>query len=151
MNINQDTFSRMLVCQQIRLYTDFGTHFLDIDHATVLAPSWMNDAINNQPKNDVANCISQEGFYRLSLLAGKLDSKENISLAIHALIYKANELNLLEYPQVQPLLDAAVCKNDLDNEWRLISIYYFAKYTNPPNYISQSDATERMQAELCNK
>lgn len=151
MNMNQNTFSKFPVCQQIRIYTDFGMNFLDRGHMVALVPSWMDDAINSQPKNDVANCISQEGFYRLSLLGGGLNSREDVSLAIHTLIYKAEQLKLLNYPQIQDLLNMAICKNDLDYEYEITLIYYLSKNGKIPDYAMKDNSTERMQAELCNK
>ncbi len=149
MAVNQKMFAALSACDQIRIYADVGSHFLDLDHGVALLPRWVDDTISQQPGPALARCISQEGLYRLGLLEGQLDSKANVSLAVHALACKAEQLKLLKYPEVQLLLNEAVCKNNLDDEFALALIYYVDKHGKAPQFVSENDSTARMRADLC--
>lgn len=149
MGVKQNEFGTLSVCDQIRIYTDVGSRFLDLDHGVALVPSWVDDTVGQQSGPELARCISQEGLYRLGLLAGHLDSKANVSLAVHTLVYKAEQLKLLKYPEVQALLNEAVCKHDLDDEFALALIYYVDRHGKAPQFVSESNSTTRMRTDLC--
>ncbi len=149
LSLDAAAYSAMPTCQQIRVYADFGAHFLDTDHMLALTPSWMDEVIESQPKDQAAQCIADEGLYRLRLLAGGLNSIEDTSRSVSALIYKANQLKLVSDPQVEQLLDAAVCRNRLNYESSLVLIYYYGKFKQPPPYAAESDVLQRMRSDLC--
>ena len=87
----------------------------------------------------------------MDLRAAQFKSLEEASFAIYALIYKADELKLFSYPQIQSLFNTAVCKNDLDDGSTLVMVYYIDKNGMPPAYFAQNDASEKMKAEQCNQ
>jgi hypothetical protein len=149
LDVNAAEFSQMPTCEQVRLYTDFGSRYLDIDHSIALTPAWMNDALAAQPRDQVVHCIALEGAYRLRLLAGGLESIDDASLQVHALAYQARELKLLADPGMQSFMEEAVCSNRLRHDPILVLVFYYGKFTKSPPYIGQSDDIGRMRAELC--
>ncbi len=149
MGISPHSFAALSVCDQVRLYADFGSHFLDLDHMVALVPAWMNDGIAAHSKDAIAQCIADEGLYRLRLLDGRLASDEDVSLAVEALVFKAFELKLLEYSEMQALVDSAVCKHSLRYASSLVLTAYYGTYKKPPPYTGASNEIQRMRVDLC--
>jgi hypothetical protein len=149
MGLNDATFSQFTTCRQIRILADVGSQHLDFDHGIVMVPAWMDTAIENQPRRQVAECISQEGSYRLALLRAHLSSTENTSFSIHALAYEAERLGLLEDVQVMSLLRSAVCDSNLEDEFALALRLYVGVKGKAPDYVGEQDASTRMRHDLC--
>jgi hypothetical protein len=85
MNISEATYVSLVACRQSEIYTAVGLHHLDLDHSTVLVPHWMDQAIDANPPQVVADCIAEQGFERLDRLAQEPQAQEENSFAIHVL------------------------------------------------------------------
>ncbi|HSB00948.1 MAG TPA: hypothetical protein VLE49_09890 [Anaerolineales bacterium] len=151
MNIDRTTFASMKPCKQIEVYAGVGKDYLDQDHMVVLVPDWMDQIIDNQPPEVIADCISSEGLKQLQNLSQQSNSREEISFAIHALVYRAYNSKLLEYSQTRDFLHQAVCTANVEYPFQLILIHYTSDYKKLPDYYKEDDALERMRNELCNK
>lgn len=111
-------------------------------------PQWMNGVIKDNPPNIVADCIYQEGKRQLVLLETNPEQREEISLAIHAIIYKADDLKLLDVPNVHEFISEVVCRSDIKNVFRLQLLFYIHDFGSPVDY-NQPGWQERMVSELC--
>jgi hypothetical protein len=153
MNVDQETFSSMPICLQIKIYTYVGMNFLDRDHSVAIVPDWMDSIIDKQPLENVADCIHSEGLSRLQIFSKDPASREMVSLAILTLEYKAFQLHIFSNPNVQELLHATICTTDLNYSYDIVRKYYITLYKQLPSYFSIYSAEkgdQRMKAELCN-
>jgi hypothetical protein len=105
----------------------------------------MNNAISEQPPQVVAECISKEGQSLLSHWDENPNQYEKNSYKIHALIYKAIELHLTEYPEIKNVIHKAICEVNLYKKGRLDTYFYISEHPGLTNYPS----AEEMEIELC--
>lgn len=87
-------------------------------------PEWVDDSIEGNSDDDNAGCISEEGWRQINLLFRIPDKQREISRAIHALIYKANDLDLLDHPNVQEFVLNVVCKSNVADPYPLRFLFY---------------------------
>jgi hypothetical protein len=149
MNSSKAAFSSQTLCEQIRLYAQVGLHYLDRDHMVVLVPTWMDDELDSEPASDIVQCIVDEGYRQLELLSQQPEKREEVSLAIHALTYKAYNINEENSLSFQDFLSEAVCQHDLVYPFELVSILYVGKYQQLPTYYVEENSLDRMVSELC--
>jgi hypothetical protein len=149
MGIDSNSIYSLSTCQQIDVYAQVRSHFVDRGHSVVLVPNWLEDAINSRPPEDIAKCIANSGNDILDELSKNTESQRELSLMIHALIYKAYNSNLLIYPEAKELLDKAICDYGVYYSYELTSIDYVATFNKVPKYIGDKDVEERMLSEIC--
>jgi len=149
MHLRPETYSDLDVCLQIRLFTDVGMSRLDVDHAIVFVPDWMEGTIAQGPRDEVSECIAREGFYRIGLMNAGLASRDQTIHAIHALLFKSADLNIVENRAISDLTNVAVCEEQLDPSDRLLLIYWYQTKGTSPDYVGADDEIDRMKAELC--
>lgn len=125
---NADDFAALSPCKQIEIYASLGSEYTDIDHMTVLAPKWMQDEIDKQPDEVIADCIVGEANKLLSQWGTSNYENNKISYSIHALLYKANELDINKHSQLERLFHRVVCVDHVYYDGQLILIYYTAKF-----------------------
>jgi len=137
-------FAILSPCKQIEIYAILGSEYTDVDHMTVIIPKWMQDEIDKHPDDIVAACIVDEANSLLSQWGTNTKENRKISYSIHALLYKANELDINKHPQLEGLFHRAVCQDKVFYDGQLILIYYTAKhgFANIPNH-------EVMVSTLC--
>jgi hypothetical protein len=151
MKINQTAYLAMSPCRQIEVYAEVGSRFLDMGQMGAVVPDWMDSALANQPLDEIADCISKEGLLQIENMSLEPDSRQDVSLRIHALVYKASELDLLDKPKILELLDISVCKSELDYPYILVRTYYLEQFGKLPDYYAD-DSDKRMEimkVELC--
>lgn len=142
---NVEKFASLPVCRQIDVYVIVGSEYLDVGHMIALVPTWMNKEISRQPSQVVANCIVERGKVLLSHLNDDPDQYEKDSFKIHALIYKAIDLNLFDYPEVNSLIHETICDTSVFDKGVLDIFFYIRKYPSLTNYPS----VEEMESDLC--
>ncbi len=148
MRLDQQVFSALPLCDQVRLYADVGKQFLDMDHRVALVPAWIHQPLGGARPDEVARCIADEGNYRLGVFDDGLMPRHDTSLAILTLAYKASELQLMRSADVQGFMDAAICDHDLEFSGQLVQLSYWDQYGTSAYYMAP-DANERMKSELC--
>lgn len=144
-DIDRQHFLSLSTCEQIRIFSQVGSQFLDRGHFTVIAPPWVDAAIEKNQRREVAECIAQEGSRQLELLERTRGQADQISLSIHALVYKAYDMNLFKYPQIQEFLNQVICNSETRDSYTILLIYYESNFDLSPN---QSE--DLMKANLCN-
>jgi len=125
---NAEKFAVLSPCKQIEIYAFLGSEYTDIDHMTVLVPKWMKDEIDKQPSDEVADCIVDETNKLLSQWDTSYSENDKISYSVHALLYKANDIDINKHPQLEELFNRVVCYDKVFYDGQLISIYYATKY-----------------------
>jgi len=151
LNIEQETFASLSTCGQIEIYAEVGRHYIDEGHFAVIVPTWVDEAIDRQRHDTVMDCIVREGYRRLEQLSDRSDEREAASFAIHALAYKAYNLEALNLADFRLFLNEAVCEYDLKDPFNLLVIEYISENGKPPSYLTRIDAEEQMRLELCGK
>jgi hypothetical protein len=146
--IDEEYYRSLPLCDQIRIYAGTSPTNVDRGHNVKVMPNWVDNVIDSHSNAAIADCISEEGFRRLGLLERMSERRKEISLSIHALVYKAYNLRLFGYPQIQGLLDEIVCRSTILYPTDLASIYYLDKF-GIPDFYGEQDASERMVDELC--
>jgi hypothetical protein len=149
LGVDETNFQSLPLCEQIRIYAEVGAHHLDRGHDTALMPVWVNKALTVAPKDQVADCIAVEGENFLQTLRDPGDEYEDASYAVHALVYKAVELDVFEYKKVKNFAYEAICGYDVKFPGALVSIYYVWEYGSFPDYLYDQDAIPRMREEIC--
>jgi hypothetical protein len=100
--IDAEYFSSLPLCEQVRLYAQIGSEYLDLGHDVVVVPKWVTDSIAEFPEGEILNCIVDEGYGQLALLKRNPEKKEEISYVVVALILKLIQqmvkiLSLIQY------------------------------------------------------
>lgn len=133
-------FASLSTCEQIKIYTEIGSQFLDIDHAVAIVPSWVNDEISNQPKSIVSVCIAEQGELLLGQLRGTYDTENmNNVYKIHSLIYLAADLEIINNNQIEQFVLAAICDERVYYRERIAILYYGLTQPDLQNFPHPSD------------
>lgn len=122
-----------------------GSEFLDVDHMVALVPSWMNDVISEQSPQISATCIAEQGNNLLSQWDDDPSQYKRNSFKMHALIYKAIELHLLDYPEIKDLVHRAICETNVYEKGSFDIYFYIREHLGLTNYPS----VEEMEIDLC--
>jgi hypothetical protein len=147
-DLNADTieqFSSLSTCKQVEVYTIVGSEYLDIDHMVALVPTWMNDVLSRQSPQVIVGCIAEQGQKLLSEWNDDPSQYEKNSFKMHALIYKAIELHLLDKPEIENLVQTLICETSILDKGRLDIFFYTRKHPGLANYPS----VDKMEIDLC--
>ncbi len=144
LNINSKSdFIELTPCEQVNVFSTLGSKFTDVEHMIAIVPAWMDEEIAVHPPEVLTNCIVDE----VNNLMAQWDNgnRKQISYSIHALFYKANELDLFAYPKLDLLFQGIICEDKVLYNSQLVLIYYTEKFdeTAIPNHQEMFDA-------LCN-
>ena len=122
-------FAALSTCEQVKVFAEVGSTRVDIDHMTSIVPTWMDEELAKQPREDLAECIvSQANEAFMEWEQAPTNQRADSSYRIHALLYKANELDLLEYPEVERLFQRAICEDKIRKNGQLIIIDYLYRF-----------------------
>jgi hypothetical protein len=149
LNIDEDYYRSLAVCDQIRIYAQIGSNYVDRDHFVVIMPIWVDDAIGSHNEATVAKCIAEEGDRQIGLLNRIIDKRREVSFSIHALIYKAYNLKLFGYTEIEGFIHGALCTNSIEYPFSPLLLYYNHKFGELPDYIYDDDAIDRLRGDLC--
>lgn len=141
---NSSDFAVLSPCGQIEIYAFLGSEYTDVDHMTVIVPKWMQDEIDKHPPEIVTDCIVEEANSLLSQWGESNNKNRKISYSIHALLYKADELDIYKYPKLERLFNRVVCRDKVFYDGQLILIYYTAKFG-----IADFPSRDEMATTLC--
>jgi hypothetical protein len=124
---NPSKFAGLPPCEQIELFATVGSQFLDLDPATALVPPWMNEEIAKQPRKQIADCIADQGDVLLGQFKDYYTSEnETIALGIHALIYKARDLNIVSSARITRFILDAICTKQVYYRESIAIMYWAA-------------------------
>lgn len=149
MRVDSSAYAALDTCLQVRVFTDVGERTLSIHHGIVRVPNWMNDTLAGAPRDAVAECMGQEGMYRLRLLDARLSTREEVSRAVHVLLLKAAELKIVSTPPVEQFAREAVCTHDLDESPVLVLTFWYGSGREAPQTSDVMDLVPLMRTELC--
>jgi hypothetical protein len=141
---NASDFAALSPCRQIEIFAILGSEYTDVDHMTVIVPEWIHEVIDKHPPEVVGDCIVNEANKLLSQWGESHNRDREISYSIHALLYKADELDINKYPELERLFNRVVCHEEIFDDGQLILIYYTAKFG-----IADFPSREEMRAALC--
>ena len=96
LGLEEESFSRLPVCEQIKIFAEVGYDFMDIDHGSVGNPSWMYDELRKHDVEVISTCIKSQILEYISLIDQNPDVYKEGSLKIHALIYLSESLGLVK-------------------------------------------------------
>lgn len=127
LNINSKSdFIELTPCEQIKIYSTLGSKFTDIEHMVAIVPMWMHEEIALHPPEILTNCIVDE----VNKLLAQWDNgnHKQISYSIHALFYKADELDLFANSKLDLLFKRVICEDKVFYNSQLVLIYYTEKF-----------------------
>ena len=137
-------FASLSPCRQIEIYAILGSEYTDVDHMTVIVPKWIHEEIDKHSPEVVGDCIVDEANKLLSQWGDSYDKKRKTSYSIHALLYKADELDITKYPKLEGLFNRVICHEKVFDDGQLILMYYTAKFG-----ITNFPSREEMASALC--
>jgi hypothetical protein len=131
---NSNDFETLSSCEQVKTYAIVGSRNLDIEHGVAVVPQWMNDTISRQSHDDIAVCIAEQGEMLLKEWEDVYDSANlNLSYQILALVYKADDLDVVRNSLVQRFIMNAVCDTKTYYRENIALIYYVETQTDLQN------------------
>lgn len=154
-NLNEETYKLLDPCEQINVFAEIGSGYLDIGHMFVNMPNWVYQIIENNEKDINSNCIETQILKYFSDIEQDKDLFNKTSLKIHSLFYLSDFLNLLRDPNINYMLKTAVCEKRVLYFERLIAPYYFTQKMDLPAYIVDSKSEdlpenmEKLRLEIC--
>jgi hypothetical protein len=154
-DINEESYKILTPCEQINIFAEIGSEYLDIDHGDVLMPSWMYQEIKDNPTDINSDCIERELLNYFSLIEQSPNSYQDTSLKIHSLFYLSETLGLLKDPGINDLLKDAVCEEKILYSRIFLLTYYFTQHKDLPAYVSNSTHEdlpknmEKLKVDIC--
>jgi hypothetical protein len=159
-NINEESYKVLPPCNQIAIFAEIGSEYIDIDHYAMFLPGWMYKEILNNPINVNSACVEQElskNFLRIEQLEIEKSRTiyKNISLRIHSLFFLSKELGILKEPNINIFLKSSVCEENILYSQTNFLTYYFTQKDDLPDYINNStpedlpENMKKLKIEIC--
>ena len=113
LNIDPEYFGSLAICERVRIFAFIGAEYFDKDHFVPIVPTWLEDSINAEEPGIVIGCIIEEGHRQLGLLVRMPEKREEISLAIHTLVLKGQDLTRAQNADLKDFILKTLCDNDI--------------------------------------
>lgn len=140
--VDEQTFRAVDACRQVEIYALVGGRYLDREHATVNIPHWVHEEINEMDKQQLVTCLVSEGERQLQILLNTPSRQKAVSFSIHALLYKAFDLNLHNEPEVVSFAKEAICGSNIlyrnTLAYRIYSYSIGLDWSNTPSEVLES-------------
>ncbi len=128
LGIDKDEYDLLPLCQKIEIFADVAKYHVDFEHMGSAVPGWMLISIRNHSEESIAECISMNGTAILKRLLENPGNSRLDSYAIHALVYEAYELKLLDYPSIDDFVRQTICSGHVQESFLIEPIYYIHQF-----------------------
>lgn len=113
LNLDEQSYSLLPLCEKVKAYVNVGTYNLDIAHGAVMAPTWMLNGLDRYSEEMLTQCLLAEGKRQLSLWHEESENQTEISFAIHAIFYTLRCDSFKRNPDVREFMLSAFCDHEL--------------------------------------
>jgi hypothetical protein len=152
LNINEIVFKNLPICDQVRVFSEVGSKFMDMDHQYVNAPRWMYSSIENSDVDSITSCVLMEINNNIEIIDHNPGLREESSLKITSLIYLTMSLDIIDRPEVSNILLVLICQKKVMYFENFIVDYYLLEYNQlPNNYSSTPEELDQLWRMLCEK
>lgn len=137
-------------CEKVDKFVAIGSHRLDIGNRSVLVPNWVHQSLESIPQDSLIDCFQSQMLIQESLIA--IDSKDNEVPVqkLHALIFEANRLGILNDAELINQLRIVACNESIDYFGELTLQYYIVSNNTFPAYDYYSDEGKmKLHKEMC--